>query len=49
MTTQVYHVYIRATAEEIWAAITRPELTQRYFHGVTSVSIPIPSRRSASG
>ena len=34
-TTQVYHVYIRAAAEEIWAAITRPELTVRYFHGVT--------------
>ena len=27
-TTQVYHVFIRATAEEIWAAITRPELTR---------------------
>jgi len=34
-TTQVYHVYIRATAEEIWAAITRPELTVQYFHRVT--------------
>ena len=34
-TTQVSHVYIRATADEIWAAITRPELTVRYFHRVT--------------
>jgi uncharacterized protein YndB with AHSA1/START domain len=34
-TTQVYHVYIRATAEEIWAAITRPESTVQYFHRVT--------------
>ena len=46
-TTQVYHVFIRATAEEIWAAITRPELTPRYFHGVT-IEIT-PSGRSHIG
>jgi len=32
-TTQVYQVYIRATPEEIWDAITTPEFTARYFHG----------------
>lgn len=32
--TQVYNVYIRATPEQIWDAITRPEFTERYFHGV---------------
>ena len=32
-TTQVYQVFIRATAEEIWDAITKPEFTERYFHG----------------
>ena len=32
-TTQIYHVFIRATAEEIWEAITRPEHTVRYFYG----------------
>jgi uncharacterized protein YndB with AHSA1/START domain len=32
-TTQVYQVFIKATAEEIWEAITRPEFTERYFHG----------------
>jgi uncharacterized protein YndB with AHSA1/START domain len=32
-TTQVYQVFIRATPEEIWAAITRPEFTVKYFHG----------------
>ena len=46
-TTQVYHVFIRATAEQIWAAITRPDLTPRYFHGVT-IEIT-PSGRSHIG
>jgi uncharacterized protein YndB with AHSA1/START domain len=32
-TTQVYQVFIRATPEAIWEAITRPEFTARYFHG----------------
>jgi uncharacterized protein YndB with AHSA1/START domain len=33
-TTQVYRVFIRATPEQIWDAITKPEFTERYFHGV---------------
>jgi uncharacterized protein YndB with AHSA1/START domain len=33
-TTQVYSVYIKATPEQIWEAITTPEFTERYFHGV---------------
>jgi uncharacterized protein YndB with AHSA1/START domain len=33
-TTQVYAVYIKATPEQIWEAITTPEFTERYFHGV---------------
>lgn len=32
LTTQVYQVFIKATPEEIWAAITKPEITARYFH-----------------
>jgi uncharacterized protein YndB with AHSA1/START domain len=32
-TTQVYQVFIKATPERIWAAITEPEFTVRYFHG----------------
>jgi len=32
-TTQVYQVFIQATPEAIWDAITKPEFTQRYFHG----------------
>ena len=30
VTTQVYEVYIRATAQAIWDAITSPEGTQKY-------------------
>ncbi|WP_168217682.1 SRPBCC domain-containing protein [Occultella kanbiaonis] len=31
--TQIYHVFIRATPEAIWEAITNPEFTARYFYG----------------
>ena len=32
-TTQVYSVFIRATPEQVWDGITKPEFTQRYFYG----------------
>ena len=32
-TVQVYMVFIKASPEEIWDAITKPEFTSRYFHG----------------
>ncbi len=31
-TTQVYQLFIKATPEQIWDAITTPEFTERYFH-----------------
>jgi uncharacterized protein YndB with AHSA1/START domain len=31
--TQVYRVYIKATPEAIWDAITKPEWTERYGYG----------------
>jgi uncharacterized protein YndB with AHSA1/START domain/DNA-binding transcriptional ArsR family regulator len=31
--SQVYQVFIRATPDQVWAAITRPEFTARYFYG----------------
>jgi uncharacterized protein YndB with AHSA1/START domain len=31
--TQVYSVFIKATPEQIWDAITKPEFTQQYFYG----------------
>jgi uncharacterized protein YndB with AHSA1/START domain len=30
---QVYQIYIRATPEQIWDAITRPEFSAKYFFG----------------
>jgi uncharacterized protein YndB with AHSA1/START domain len=33
VTTQVYRVYIKATPEAIWDAITRPEWTEQYGYG----------------
>jgi uncharacterized protein YndB with AHSA1/START domain len=31
--TQVYQVFIKASPERIWEAITTPEFTAQYFHG----------------
>ncbi|HZQ37332.1 MAG TPA: SRPBCC domain-containing protein, partial [Dehalococcoidia bacterium] len=31
--SQAYQVFIKATPERIWDAITRPEFTSRYFYG----------------
>ena len=33
LTTQVYQVFIKATPDQIWEAITKPEWTTRYFYG----------------
>ena len=33
VTTQVYRVYIEATPQAIWDAITKPEWTERYGYG----------------
>jgi len=30
---QVYQIYIRATAEQVWEAIIKPEFSARYFYG----------------
>jgi uncharacterized protein YndB with AHSA1/START domain len=35
-TTQVYRVYIRATPQAIWDAITEPEWTERYGYGAVA-------------
>ena len=32
--TQVYSVFIKATPEQVWDAITKPEFTEKYFYGV---------------
>ena len=33
VTTHVYRVYIKATPEAIWEAITQPGWTERYGYG----------------
>ena len=43
--TQVYQVFIRATPEAIWEAITTPEFTEKYFHG-SRIEISPAGRRS---
>jgi uncharacterized protein YndB with AHSA1/START domain len=39
-TTQIYSVFILATPEQIWDAITKPEFTQKYFHGASVENTP---------
>jgi uncharacterized protein YndB with AHSA1/START domain len=34
LTKQVYSVVIKASPEQVWDAITKPEFTEQYFHGV---------------
>jgi len=31
-TTQVYQLYMRATVDEVWQAITDPAVIEKYFH-----------------
>ena len=33
-TTQVYRIFIKATPQKIWEAITNPEWTQRFGYGI---------------
>jgi uncharacterized protein YndB with AHSA1/START domain len=47
---QIYQLFIRATPEQIWDAITRPEFTAKYFHGsrvVTTAEQGTPIRHFA--
>jgi uncharacterized protein YndB with AHSA1/START domain len=47
-TTQLYSVFIRATPEQIWDAITKPEFTEQYFYGA-SIEVRDGRRFSAVG
>ena len=31
--TQVYQLYIKASQEQVWDAITNPEIVAKFFHG----------------
>lgn len=52
-TTQIYQVFIAATPERIWDAITKPEFTAQYFYGshieTTAVAGTPLRRRSPDG
>jgi uncharacterized protein YndB with AHSA1/START domain len=37
VTTQIYRVFIRATPQAIWDAITQPEWTQKFGYGLRDV------------
>jgi len=39
-TVQVYQVFIKATPEQIWDAITKPEFTEKYFYGARIETSP---------
>jgi uncharacterized protein YndB with AHSA1/START domain len=41
----VYQIYIAATPERVWAAITESEWTRRYFHATEFVEPPQPGKR----
>jgi len=40
MTAHVYQIYIAATPEQVWTAITDSEWTRRYFHSTAYVQPP---------
>jgi uncharacterized protein YndB with AHSA1/START domain len=40
LVTQVYQVFIKATPERIWEAITSPEMVEKYFFG-TRMDAPL--------
>lgn len=40
VTTQIYQVFIKASPEQIWDAITKPEYSERYFHGARIENTP---------
>jgi uncharacterized protein YndB with AHSA1/START domain len=46
-TTQVYQVFISATPEQIWEAITKPEFTEKYFYGAHIETTPEKRRMTA--
>ncbi|MGZ4332803.1 MAG: SRPBCC family protein [Gaiellaceae bacterium] len=46
--TQVYSIFIKASPEQIWEAITTPEFTHRYFYG-THVTVAADEYQSVDG
>ena len=46
--TQMYAVFVRATPEQVWDAITKPEFTEKYFFGAR-IEVRDGRRRSQIG
>ncbi len=46
--TQVYSIFIKASPEQIWDAITTPEFTHRYFFG-SHVTVAADAYQSLDG
>jgi len=44
-TTQVYQLFIKASPERVWEAITKPELIVRYFYGALFDAPPVAGGR----
>jgi uncharacterized protein YndB with AHSA1/START domain len=44
LTAHVYQIYIAATPQQVWAAITDSEWTRRYFHSTAYVEPPEQGR-----
>ncbi len=44
-TTQVYQLFIKASPERVWEAITNPELIVRYFYGAMFDGAPVVGGR----
>ncbi|MFB9236398.1 SRPBCC family protein [Plantactinospora siamensis] len=40
LSTQIYQVFIKATPERVWQAITDPDETMLYFHGARITNTP---------
>ena len=49
LSTQLYQVFIRATPERIWQAITDPEQTKQYFHSAEITVTPDRMRSYGPG
>ncbi len=45
LTAHVYQIHINADADQVWAAITQSEWTERYFHSTRFVEGPTPGAR----
>jgi uncharacterized protein YndB with AHSA1/START domain len=39
-TVQIYQLFIKASPEHVWEAITRPEFTEQYFYGMRIETTP---------